>query len=102
MAVVDEMLEAEPAPRIIQFVGANRLAHGLAGAMGLEIAQNKRAQFHMATVYVRLRSTRRDDGQDGQDLFWEAAEDQDAQRIASRDPPEPVALPAGRLRRFAG
>src|SRR5262249_16904104 len=65
MAANDEMLEAEFAPRPVQLVGADRLAHGRAGAVGLEAAQAQRAQLHMAAVYVRLGFAGRNDGEPG-------------------------------------
>ena len=102
MAVADEMLEAQPAPWSIQLVGPARLACGLASAVGLEAAQDQRAELHLAAIYVRLSLTGRGDGQDGQDLYGQTVEDENAQRIAGDDPTEPVAVPARRLRRFAG
>src|SRR5262245_11912426 len=102
MAVVNEMLEAELTPRIVQLVGTDGLAHRRAGAVGLETAQNQRAEFHLAAVYVRLRLARRMDGQDGQDLRRQTAENQIAQRTAGNHTPEPTATFARRLRRSAG
>src|SRR4030095_12647407 len=102
MAVDDERLEAEFAPRPVQLVGADRLAHGRAGAVGVEAAQDQRAELHMAAVYVRLGFAGRNDGEPGQDLSRQTAQDEDPQRAGRDHPPEPVAGPARRLRRSAG
>src|SRR5262245_7240503 len=102
MAVVDEMLETEPASRTLQLVGAVGVAHGRAGALGVEAAQNQWAELHLAAVYVRLGLAGRDDGQDGQDLLRQTVADKITQRIAGDNPPQSMAIPARRLWRFAG
>src|SRR5262245_62796710 len=102
MAVDDEMLEAEFAPRPVQLVGADRLAHGRAGAVGMEAAQDQRTELHLAAIHVRLGFAGRNDGEYGQDLSRKTTQDEDPQGAGLDDPPEPIAVPARRLRRSAG
>src|SRR5262245_4620488 len=102
MVVHDEMLEAEFAPRPVQLVGADRLAHWRAGAVGLEAAQDQRPELHLAAIHVRLGFAGRNDGEYGKDLSRQTAQDEDPQGAGRDDSPEPIAVPARRLRRSAG
>ena len=71
-------------------------------AVGVEAAQVERPGVHLADVPVRQRSPRVGDGEDGEDLRRQAAEDQDAQGVAGDGQAVDAAVPQARHRRYAG
>src|SRR5262249_53327002 len=80
MAIVDEVLEIEPATRPIQLVKPFGLANWFDRDVALQTAQDQRTQFHLAALNVFRRHLREKPRADGKDLPRPTSEYQDSQR----------------------
>ena len=65
-------------------VGADRVENRRHRHLALEAAPAERAQFHLAALDVLQRPSRKTDGLDGQDIYPQADENQDAQATPGR------------------
>src|SRR5437016_6722766 len=87
MAVDNEVLEVQPAPRPAELVGAPLLASRVLPPVAGEIAQDQRPEFYLAADAVCRGPPREVDGENGEDLCRQTFEDQNAQGTDCHRPP---------------